>query len=149
MVDSMGNLSEGQVEVIARITGESCLIPHRPRLGHARGVALPCRGCGTRAWARASRGCVLATSRSGGTPGLLGLHFTNLSIHTLPFTPPYALPPPSPWSPPPASAPPAGYLNRVIDAYQRTKALVLSQGLLVLALVALVVAVLLRWLGWV
>ncbi|GAB4821916.1 hypothetical protein N2152v2_008962 [Parachlorella kessleri] len=41
-----------------------------------------------------------------------------------------------------------GYLNRAIDLYQSAKALVLSQGLLVLSLAMLLLAVLLRWLGW-
>jgi hypothetical protein len=42
-----------------------------------------------------------------------------------------------------------GYVNRAIDLYQRAKAMVLSRGLLVLSLLVLLLAVLLRWAGWI
>lgn len=43
MVDSMGNLSEGQVELIARITGEELLNASQAQAGACEGggVALP------------------------------------------------------------------------------------------------------------
>ena len=41
------------------------------------------------------------------------------------------------------------WVNRAIDAYQAAKAALLSQGLLVLALLVLLLAVVLRWAGWV
>lgn len=41
-----------------------------------------------------------------------------------------------------------GWVNAAIDMYRRTKAWVLSQGALALAILVLIVALLLRWLGW-
>lgn len=41
------------------------------------------------------------------------------------------------------------WVNAAIDFYRRAKAWVLSQGALTLAILVLVVALLLRWLGWV
>lgn len=41
-----------------------------------------------------------------------------------------------------------GWANAALDAYRRAKAFVLSQGGLALAILVLVVALLLRWLGW-
>lgn len=40
------------------------------------------------------------------------------------------------------------YVNAVVAMYRRTKAVVMSQGALALALAVLLLAVLLRWLGW-
>ena len=42
-----------------------------------------------------------------------------------------------------------GWVNGVLDAYRRAKAWALSQGALIFALLALAVALLLRWLGWI
>lgn len=41
------------------------------------------------------------------------------------------------------------YINILIDAFQKAKAFVLSQGLMVAALMVLLLAILLRWLGWI
>lgn len=40
------------------------------------------------------------------------------------------------------------WINAAIDFYRRAKAWVLSQGALAVAVLVLVVALLLRWLGW-
>lgn len=42
-----------------------------------------------------------------------------------------------------------GWFNAAVAAYQRARAWVLSQGALALAILVLVVAVLLRLLGWI
>ena len=42
-----------------------------------------------------------------------------------------------------------GWVNGALDTYRRAKAWALSQGALMLALLVLVVALLLRWLGWI
>lgn len=42
-----------------------------------------------------------------------------------------------------------GWANAALDFYRRAKAWVLSQGALTLAVLVLLIALLLRWLGWV
>jgi hypothetical protein len=41
-----------------------------------------------------------------------------------------------------------GYVNAALAAYRRAKEWVFSQGALAVALLVLIIAVLLKWLGW-